>query len=130
MPNMTDNDLRLLPLDALYEFTLYYGEKAIGFPVQENNDWYITKASDQKSRKKVLPAQIESYRKITNNYLGSLSNPKSISINGIHKFKTLVVVGAGASYNYSFNESVSKPPLTKDLFNNVFIKQLSEYPGV
>lgn len=66
---MTASELRELPLDKLFEFTLYYGEKAYGFPHCENNDWYIVNNfSNPEMRKKVLPAQIEEFKILTDQY--------------------------------------------------------------
>ncbi len=126
---MTETELRRLPLNALYEFTLYYGEKLIGFPEEKEDGWHIVnKTAHAEIKKRIQPAQVHSYKLISGSEIILKQQPNPISFKGVPRFKTLVILGAGASYNYSFTESPGKLPLAKDLFNYPDI--ITGFPGV
>lgn len=129
---MTEQELRFLPLDKIFKFTIYHGGIFYGFPVWENGNWYLVKkTSSGEERLKILPEQIEDCKTIdAKDHIKDNLAIKSMTINGNPRFRTLVIIGAGASYDYSFSQDVIRPPLTKDLFENKYSDIISEFSGV
>ncbi|OIR07558.1 hypothetical protein GALL_102190 [mine drainage metagenome] len=112
-----------------YEFTLYYGEKIIGFPIFRNNGWYIISEVNNIERK-VLPSQIKNSAIVERANEMVRENKESIKYKADIRFKTLVIIGAGASFNYSDEAKIETPPLTIDLFKDRFQDLINNFPGV
>lgn len=133
---MTEAELYNLRLDKNYHFHLYYGVKLFGYAQREGNSWYIVRPTTETKGKKasevgrlVLPAQIiDCYE-----WNGESVSPKDNSV--IYKnnisFKTLVILGAGASHDYCFQPNQeNKPPLTRDLFCDNYTETIGKFTGV
>jgi hypothetical protein len=141
---MNLQEVHTLKLNALYQFKFYYGgDDAYGILVHSTSDdkYYIippTKISDYN----LAPQKIVDIGKLVN--IATIAswaewgrNPTSkeppITIYGSPKATKLVILGAGASYDYC-NTIRKTPhnslPLANNLFSDDYAHKLFFYPGV
>ncbi len=134
--SMTESEIAGLSPTDLYYFNLYYGEKLLGHVERDNDGYYIVRRRPDNREKKAaeigrwfLPAQVESY------HIAKRENEKpkkdpDITYNSAIACRTLVVVGAGASYDYTFEQkAINKPPLAMELFDDRYAKTISNFNG-
>ena len=140
---MTEQEIFNLDNSAIYKFTFYYGEERIGILIQDvfNANHYIIKANDIRKYNddsslikeigyKINIETIKSFEAINKEEKLStnLSN-NNISVSNATK---LIILGAGASYDFSFDEKLEhtdRPPLTNSLFDDEYDYILKEYQG-
>jgi hypothetical protein len=100
---MTELEFNKLSLSQLYEFKLYYGKTLIGYLEKDNSSGkYFVKRPNLKYSEEVKIEQIENWsiwNKDKTQYLQSddstiYNNPRS---------KKLIILGAGASFDFDFN---------------------------
>ncbi|MBK8088090.1 MAG: hypothetical protein IPK31_09140 [Chitinophagaceae bacterium] len=120
-------------------FILYHGGLLIGYPEQENNKWYIVNRNQSNKESTagsighlILPEQIDKIEPIyPRNKQRVTPNPPSYVIEGSPKTKIMVIFGAGASLDYTFDQEDSvRPPLGNDLFSDTFSNLISQFKGV
>lgn len=137
---MTESEFYSLSNSNLYEFTLYYGDNKVGILVNREKNYYV-----------IPPYNIQKFNdgKIPLSELGDkvnleniLPNPKVFDItnqtrqatiypvNRNKKIKKMVIFGAGASFDYTFDfKRTNRPPLAKDLFSDNYDEIIKKYPG-
>ncbi len=140
---MTINEYFSLSNRVLYKFRLYYADSIIGFMVENDSNYYIITPKHKKDYndgkkplseigKRVLLDQVESYE-IYNENQKSNFDTNILEFNGTLKTKKLIILGAGASFDYSFDPNSKtkefNPPLANDLFSDNFMKVISKYSG-
>lgn len=138
---MTEQEVRYLSLNNLYEFFMYYGDSKIGTILENNGKFYFIKSRDIKHinaesntfleyGEEINLAAVSEHKNYSQPYsrIDSLySTPKQITINA----NKMIILGAGASAGFSsLNEHFPKrPPLTFELFHDEYENILDEFPG-
>jgi len=138
---MTKQDLFRLSPTNIYKFTMYYGEEIIGILVSSTDDRYfiVPKSKIQSYNenpgninKVGQPVSLDSIQAFNYEQQGySFSSKANESIPNF-KAKKMVILGAGASYDFSFDSKLKdneRPPLTYNLFDDQYDEILSKYPG-
>lgn len=123
---MNKLDFRLLN-NSIYEFTLYNGISIIGLPYYDGNDDYIVKQQNKDLKIKIDPNQIETYNDVFKQY-NENTDTFQVDSEAIHS--TLVILGAGASYDYTYHNKITKPPLTNQIFDDSYYLSLKIFIGV
>jgi hypothetical protein len=131
---------------SIYEFVFYYGEKKVGILVESPRDkFYLVRPSDIK-RFNDNPERLSDIGELVNidtikSHHVSLSaytfsgGGESVNLNDLTEklnVKKLIILGAGASYDFSFDTTLEKrdrPPLTYNLFDDHYDDILNNYPG-
>lgn len=134
---MTRDDFQSLNPKSFYRFDFYWGEKEYGHIIEDGGQYFILKP-DQLSKgiehidfsKSIRLDTIEHWEKININERNiELQHP--IEIKDQYS-DILIILGAGASYDFSYNMNLKKegrPPLTCDLFSDVYTNVISSFPG-
>ena len=128
----TEFNLQNLSLTELHKFTLYNGIIKYGIAAKDEKGWYIIMPSHQQSEEnkyRIIPAQIENIQTKAESLFASQPD-SGPTIYGSPQFKTLIILGAGASHNYSFSKDIINPPLAKDLFDDQYKSLKAQHPGV
>lgn len=140
---MTINEFIRIDFDQIFSFKLYYGEVKTGIIIEDimnEGDYYI-----------IRPPQIKQYN---NNELDLKKDCFKINLDSIVSWevcstenkswnnkrqkdivvsaKKMVIFGAGASHDFSYDKAISpnkKPPLTYQLFDDIYNPILTEYKG-
>jgi RNA-binding protein YhbY len=140
---MTKAEFLRLNLSQIYTFKMYYGDVKVGILVNEPNNsegYFIIKLSDIKLYNENSSEGIKSGEKINLEgivsaeifYNRSNQGNQEKQIVPVINAKKLVILGAGASHDFSYDErlkSENRPPLTCSLFDDQYDEILSEYPG-
>lgn len=147
---MTRDELFQIDEQSLGEFTMYYGEKLIGLWFDINQDpfyyiitnWKEWKEKNQKRDEEILEKYgkrvhyegVVNYQRFNDYNLNQVIIPDSESFNGNIKTRKLVILGAGASFDYDY-ENIDKkekwtPPLGNGLFDKRFSDIINKFPGV
>jgi basic membrane lipoprotein Med (substrate-binding protein (PBP1-ABC) superfamily) len=143
---MTKQEYERLSLNQQYKFRLYYGEEKIGILTNSLKDvqvYYFISSSNIKGfnesnydcenyGEKIDLNSIEEYETVSsfNDFRTNFAISSSIGEN--KKAKKLIILGAGASFDFSFDENLAneeRPPLTYNLFNDNYDGILENYPG-
>lgn len=138
---MTKQEFFNLSKSYLYEFNLYYGPTFVGFLVERDSNYYIITPPHRNAYNtnakpiseigiKVLLSSISTHRIYEE---GQVKNEiPTLRFSG-EKVKKLIILGAGASYDFSFDINAvpiaSRPPLAKDLFAKPYSDIINKYPG-
>jgi hypothetical protein len=134
---MTEEQARFLRNDRTFVFYLYHDIQKSGYLWEnpKNKQWYIVHPQDRDKPvdERGYPVrldQIEDTQEIDPH------KPSAVSVTGYplpagFKASKLVILGAGASFDFCFESDYSKEPvpLTKDLFQDRFNETLKHYPG-
>jgi hypothetical protein len=135
---MTEEEYHSLDPHHEYRFKLYYAEDKVGYIAQDfdSNEFYIVRNTQDNRNKpvrekgfKINLSQIEKWEVLVPN---PVSNVGSFTIYNSPKAKKMIILGAGASYGYSYDDKLpneSKPPLTNNLFSDHHINLLQKYEG-
>lgn len=132
---MTLEEYHRLDISKLYSFYLYYGDEFHGYLIKKEASFYFIYPHDLKvnnwtNARKTKLDHIERYEIFTPKQNENQSQSITFT-NNVHA-KKMVIIGAGASHDYCFLnnlEAPQKPPLTSDLFSNIFDHILDIYPG-
>lgn len=141
---MTENDFHNLDLRKIYEFKFYHGRKAVGILSQTDKEYYIIPQSSLRNHGGLITSfdevkqlgTVVNIETIANWSVSSIQSATvqsdHLSFTGDHRATKLVILGAGASHDFSsdLNDGNLKPPLSNNLFNHWNKERIiTNYPG-
>jgi hypothetical protein len=139
---MTISEFSQLSLNHGYKFTMYYGDEYYGFIVENHrtNKYYFLSPSALKAynNKEVniealgVLISLENIQSWEPVYSNDFYSPGATEGVDVVSAKKLIILGAGASYDFSFDPKLTdeeRPPLTYNLFEDQYDGILSKYPG-
>jgi hypothetical protein len=139
---MTEQEYYNLRNDTIYEFAMYFGDVHIGMIVNDviENNYYIIPPSNFKKYNLPNPVMndIGVRVKLECIFKWEIYNSEKIDLKGIplelsRKNTTkLIIFGAGASYDFTHDSNFDdnkKPPLTYNLFHDLYDDILDKYVG-
>lgn len=135
---MSETELSTLSPNNKYTFHLYHGEILFGYPEREEHRYYIVNRTQSNKERMassighlIYPEQIEKAEPFYPQERSLSPTPATYAIEGTPKTKVMVIIGAGASYDYTFDKDDQyRPPLANNLFSDKFSEIISQYPGV
>lgn len=135
---MTREDVHFLDNTKLYEFRLYNGVIKVGYITQDYElEKYFIVFPNQENRNRParevgFPVKLDQIVFWDIYIPESIRNTNTYLIKGNTKAKKMIILGAGASYDYSYDLPTKEKinvPLTRDLFSDSFEEILRKYPG-
>ncbi len=139
---MTEQEYFNLSNNDLYEFILYYGTRHVGILVKrESNNYYIVPPNKIKAFNDGFPlneigkkVQLSSIVSHSIYKLGRQpSHASTLLFTKQTKVKKLIILGAGASFDFSYDPAIvnspNRPPLANNLFSDNHLRILNKYPG-
>lgn len=127
---MTEQEFHLLNNSSLYEFSLYYGIPQYGYieTNYETRKYYIVHPRNREEKFEVKLDQIVEYKE-----LPRISQPvrgeSYESPSGLNRSKKAIILGAGASFDFTYDNNSGRMPLTRDLFHAEHNSILRKYQG-
>lgn len=129
---MTEQQVLSLNNSSAYEFSLYYGISKYGY-IETNpltRQYFIVHPQNRKEKFEVKLDQIIGYKEIP-----VTSRPYAVRADiyslptGSNRTKKAIILGAGASFDFTYDSNSGRMPLTKDLFHAEYNSILRKYQG-